>query len=504
MDFKISFINGVQRDFFNDPRRNICVCGGFGSGKTYIALKKLFFLSLAFNKYRCVVARQIYKDLLNTTFKTFSKICDPSLIQNWNETKGYMRLINGSEILWMHLDDFDEQVLKGLEINSVYVDQPEEIQESIYTVLDSRVGRWDKAYPNPKFPLPAGVSFEKNAFGNYIVPNFMYLTPNPDSEDHWIWRYYHPDSPGRIYNYGYYEVASTDNPALNAETLKIMLSRDPSWVKRFVYGKWGISDILLHRVLPDSIIDVSKEWIENLIHKSNCYRVLDHGDSSPTVCLWFLVHKDWHICYREYYVPNATVKTHRESITALSKNEFYVANYADPQIFRPTMQKYGGFWTIAQEYTDPDLHAPPLAFVPADNNELATRNRINDLLNLDDIVEHPINKAKPAPRLYFVKKSRNHEYGCENAILELKSQKRIKIGEVNGKPIFSDDRDMKVQDHAYDPIRYYVAMRIRGPRERAPEMSPRSFLSVRNQQRLLKAINNYDKYGDRVPASARH
>lgn len=499
MDFQLKFISDAQRELVAAQERNICACGGFGSGKTYGALQKLFLLCLAFNKYRLMIGRRVYKDLLGTTFKTFSKICDPSLIANWNENRGYMKLINGSEILWYHLDDIDEQVLKGLEVNSVYLDQAEEIDESIYTILDARVGRWDKSYPNPKFPLAANINFEKNSFGQYSVPNHTILTPNPDSEDSWIWRYYHPDSPNRIYNYKYISMPSTDNPLLNRETLKIMMSRDPSWVKRYVYGAWGMSEILLHRVDNSSIIDPPKEWIENILMKSNLYRSLDHGDSSPTVCLWFAAYKNYHIAYREYYVPRQTVKFHRQSISDLSKNEYFAASYADPQIFKPTMQKYGGFWTVSQEYTDSEIDAPPLAFVPADNNELATRNRINDLLQLDDGVAHVFTGEKPAPRLYFIKKSPNHNYGVENLVMELKSQKRIKIGEINGKAIFSDDRDIKISDHCYDPCRYYVAMRIRGPAERLPEMSPRSFLRVRQQMKMVRAANLYNEYGDRRP-----
>src|SRR5205809_2425619 len=92
-----------------------------------------------------VLARQEYKVLKSTTMKTFFKVCPERLIHTHDKQDGFTILVNKSFIYWMHLDEADEQDLRGLEINSVFVDQAEEISESIYLVLDSRVGRWDLA-----------------------------------------------------------------------------------------------------------------------------------------------------------------------------------------------------------------------------------------------------------------------------------------------------------------------------------------------------------------------
>lgn len=501
-DLVLNFISDSTKNFFIDSNRNQCISGGFQSGKTYVACQKALFLLLAFRRYRFVIARQIFQDLKRTTLSTFMKLCPPDLIQTVNMQDGYIKFKNGSEIFFMHLDDKDEQALRGLETNSVYIDQPEEVTESVYNVLDARLDRWDRAIPDEEFLQKFNFNVPKDQFDRFIIPHYMMLSPNPDTESHWIWRYYHPDSSEKRPHHSYYEVSSVDNPYASKETLDVMLSRDPSWVQRFVYGKWGISESVLHNVSRESIIDCSKEFITNIIRKSNLYRSFDHGEASPSACGWFANLKGIHFCYREYYQPGKTISFHRSEIARLSKdeagiNEFYIQSVADPQIFKMTQQKYGGFWSTAQEYLDESLEGPTIAWQPADNNELATRNRINELLSLHENVEHPITHKKPAPKLYFIRRSTEHNFGCDVVVQETKAQRRVKLGEINGKSIYSDEREKGVSDHAYDFLRYYVALHSQGVKEPTRHASETSFIGVRQRVKALKAYQNYNKYGDR-------
>jgi len=496
IEIPIRFINEPTKAFFEDTNRNQCLSGGFNSGKTFISCLKAITLLTNFNSYRMVIGRQEYKTLLNTTFKTFTKICPQELIKRWDEQKGYMKLSNGSEVLWMHLDEIDEHTIRGLEVNSVYIDQPEDVSENVYILLDGRLARWDRARPNNKL-LAQRPDWPKDAFGNYLVPSYMMLTPNPDDVTHWIWRYYHPDSPEQAKNHSYYEVTTLQNPHADPETLRVMMSRDPSWVKRFIFGQWGISDATIHTILPESIIDPPIEFLRTAINYGNCVRALDHGDASPTSCVWSVAYKNWYFFYREYYQPHRTISHHRNMITEMSKDEFYVASVADPQCFKETSQKYGGFWTTAREYYDTALDAPPLHWQPADNNEMATRNRINEMLALDPIVEHPITHEKPAPRYYFIQKNEGSQYGLNQLLNEIRAQKREKIGEINGRTIFSDDRAKGVPDHAYDCFRYITAYHNSSPREIKRKFSDNSFLGARNR---VKSLNEYQRtlnlYGD--------
>jgi hypothetical protein len=195
--------------------------------------------------------------------------------------------------------------------------------------------------------------------------------------------------------------------------------------------------------------------------------VLDHGDSAPTCCLWFAAVDGVFICYREYYVPSVVISQHRLNISDLSKDEEYSGDYADPQIFKKTAQKDGGFWSVSDEYltSDNGTDIPSICWLPADNNEFATRNRINELLRKTLRFKNPISGDTPAIGLYFIKKTSEYPYGCQHAITQIGSQRKKLIGQIEGKSFYSDEREESITDHAYDCIRYFVAMHGSQPQE---------------------------------------
>jgi hypothetical protein len=489
MDFKIQFRSPEQEEFFFLKNRNQCNSGGFGNGKTWAACLKSFVLLSSFRRYRMLIARQLAKDLRETTMKTFFKICPEAYIESHNNQAGLTVLKNRSEVLWMHLDECDEKSLRGLEINSALIDQGEEISEAIYLVLDSRIGRWDKAEVPPEmltedWPLtPLGVP---------KLPTYMMVLCNPDTQYHWIYQRYHPDSVDRRPDHVMIQAQTV--PDLNdPETIQQMLTRDPQWVRKYYKGEWGISDAQIHTVNSASLLEPTPELLELIKNKATLFRVLDHGDTAPTCCLWFAVLNRNYICYREYYQPNSVISTHRRNITELSIGETYSSNYADPAIFKKQGQRDGGFWTVADEYLTSDIDAPSLTWTPADNNELATRNRINEFLGLSPSGKHPLTGNSPAPKLYFIKKTKDYPYGCFNSIKETQSQRRMKIGDYNGMDIFSDEREDNIADHAYDCVRYFIAMHG-SPNKVAPKKpTKRSFAyfdaikNIRNAPKPLSA-----------------
>lgn len=193
----------------------------------------------------------------------------------------------------------------------------------------------------------------------------------------------------------------------------------------------------------------------------------------------------------EYYKAGALVSEHRREITKLSQGLDFTFNLADPSIFLKTQQKYGGRWSTADEYSDvsnlPDNTA--LFWLPADNNEFATRNRISEYLRVDPEWINPFTKEMGAPRLYFIVRDEHYPIGCDHAIRETRAQRRVKLGTELGKPIFSDERDDKIPDHAYDCLRYFVASRPPAASLAKIKQPANSFKSV--QQRL----QNFRKKG---------
>lgn len=429
------------------------------------------------------IARQTFADLKKTTMQTFFKICPSEFIERHNEQDGYTKLKNNSVIHWLHLDKVDESTLRGLEINSALVDQAEEMEEKVADVLDGRIGRWDKA------EVPVGLiekypDWPRNEkTGLFLAPSYFMLLCNPDTQFHFIYRKYHPDSLERRPGYFYTE-GEWDSGLGSKESYDEALTRDDEWIAKYVRGQWGVSNVQIHRLDNTSLLSYSPDLLEKIVKKGNLFRVLDHGEAAPTCCLWWAALDGVFICYREYYVPGQPISYHRKAISDLSGDEVYSANYADPQIFKKTAQKEGAFWTTASEYLDPNLTAPPLAWIPADNNEFATRNRINELIRPQNLYKHPVSSKSGAPGIYFIKKSQEYSNGCFHSITELQSQRRKSLGYIDGKQIFCDDREESVADHAYDCVRYFVAAHSIGrtpPKRKVPMMSIKYFQMLRKR-----------------------
>jgi len=460
MDLEITFQDKQQRDFYYATQRNQCFSGGFNNGKSFAGCLKVFTLSNTFRKYKTAICREVYADLKKTTMETFFKICPDEMVESHNYQDGKTVLKNESEIYWMHLDAVNEQSLRGLEVNSVLMDQAEEIQEQIYDVMDARIGRWDNAII-PDYLLKANPDWPIGKTGKYIAPSYMMLLCNPDTQFHFIYKKYHPESLDRDENYFFVE--GEWNPNLGSrESYDVAMKHSEEWVEKYIKGKWGISSAQIHRVREDSLLEYSEELMDRILRKGNLFRILDHGEASPTCCLWVAAINGVFIVYREYYSPGKVISYHRQSIHDLSKGEQYSANWADPQIFKKTGQKDGGYWTTADEYLDRNLPAPPLTWIPADNNEFATRNRINEILAGHSGILHPVTGRDNSPRIYFIKKSTKHPFGCYHAINETQSQRRKLIGYHNGTAIYGDDREDSIADHSYDCVRYFAAMHGNG------------------------------------------
>ena len=412
--------------------------------------------------------------------QTFFKIVPPELVQSHNDQKGETTLVNGSRVYWIHLDDADEQTLRGLEINSSLIDQAEEISEAMYLILDARVGRWDKAVVPENLLTP---EWPRDKFGNPRVPNFNDILCNPDNQFHWIYKRFHPDSLARKPRYAWFH-GETDPDLNDKNTIEEMLGRDPEWVSKYMKGEWGASKSAIHYIHPKSYLDYDPDVFRTIIAKSALYRSMDHGQTSPTCCLWWAVYKGVYICYREYYVPDKTISYHRQAISDLTgPNEHILISWADPSIFHKESQRNGQLRSVYDEYTDTSCGqtAPVIPWVPADNNEFGTRNQIQERLAC--VFKHPLTGESESPGVYFIKKSADYPYGCDHVIRQVSSQRKKLLGTDDGRDVYGDEREGSIEDHAYDPFRYFIGMRAMAA---AHQMAPAPELSFENFDRVLR------------------
>lgn len=458
------------------------------SGKTVIACRKLLRLMDLFPGYRVVIARRRWVHLMKTTLATFFKVCKPALYSDGrrSDSEKILRLNNGSEVLWMHLDDEEvANIIPGLEINALFIDQAEEVEEELYDRISARLGRWDQAEVPTEFLEQYEASGKKwkwrNPAGKVIPPAYSIIACNPDNELHWIYRRFHPESDehfipkvpeydhgnppkptGKVMSYhdlGYKMItmASTTNRFLTKQNIAALLVQDESFQKRYVRGEWGSPEGTIHEIHPSSLVPGTQALVDMLVRTCKLHRTMDYGDSAPTAVLWWAVDSEGNsICYREYYVPDRLISEHRRELHRLSRDcngvqERYGFNLADPSIFNKMPQAKGGRWCVADEYSnvkyDPQT---PIFWAPADNNELGTRNRINEYLRIDPNRKNPFTGELGAPRLYFLTRTPEYELGCYQSVRQLRAQRRVRLGTDLGKPTFTDERDENVTDHAYD------------------------------------------------------
>jgi hypothetical protein len=462
------------------PGTPLLLMGGFNSGKTSAAILHMLALCDNFPGYKVAVLRKTFKDLSLTTRPSFDQWIDPKRVKASSATE--VTLDNGSKFIFHHLDSPNSAtILKGLEINAAILDQAEQMQERTFTVLLGRLGRW-KGARVPKWVLNSrdGNWPWKNRNGQPVPPISLVLTANPtedgDPELHWLWQRFCPESKSfqeKWSKLGYRQLVmpTTQNKFAGEQNVEILLQQDEDYVARFVRGEWVRSKGHIFRLNDMSILDYDPTLISYI--QNNCIlgRVLDHGDSAPTCCMWYGVDQNHNIFFwQEYYQAGQgddgkeyNVSDHRRAITQLSKPLTFRVNLADASIFDKT-RNISGYtrrqqrWSVADEYTDRKIINEDTAiyWTPADKNEALSRQRLSQYLRLDGNHKHPITGEIGAPHIYFVKRDDDHPHGVSHAIREIRAAKRLQVGENDGKPIYSDERDPSIPDHALDCVRYVV------------------------------------------------
>lgn len=512
--------------FCAPPGGPIVLSGGFGAGKTLVWARKIILLCDLFPGSRWVILRSSFEHLKRTTMPTFFGACPPEMYDPRRggkrvDSDKYVRMANGSEVLWMHLDHPESvRILKGLEPNGFMVDQAEDVLESTFDIMMGRLGRWKGAVvPQSLIDRePGGWKFF-DPEGTPMPPSYAMLTVNPDSKLHWIYKRFHPDSKAHFdrthpnpniverelepfvsyhdMGYRYISMHSTSNRFLSKDNLGNLLSKPLEYQAKFVYDEWGTPKGTIHTVSPLSKIPTIEDnsplpydpmFVHNLLLRCTYkYRVLDHGDTAPTACTFWTMDVDDNLyCFIQYYQADRLISYHRKRIYELSGKHQFAASIADPAIFNKTLQNKERRFSVADMYLDsstsPETVVP---WIRGDNEELATRDRINEYLAIDPNHRHPLTGGLGAPHMYFIMRSANYPDGCYEMVDELESQRRKEVGEtLDGEKQFSEERDSSVRDHGYDTIRYMVAYRPVKPKVKVNPNNPHGTFDEMAQQMM--------------------
>jgi hypothetical protein len=141
-------LNPKQIAFVNSKSPELLMSGGYRSGKTVALIIKMYLLSMFFPNNRILLGRKTRSDLESATLPAVFDVF-PSGTYTYKVGPGIIDFPNGSQILLYGLDtnvggdDTKKatQKIKGLDLGAVFIDQLEEVDESIYKQLAGRLSR---------------------------------------------------------------------------------------------------------------------------------------------------------------------------------------------------------------------------------------------------------------------------------------------------------------------------------------------------------------------------
>lgn len=233
-----------QSQFHLSPAKYRLYIGAWRAGKSYSGCMEALKQSFLHPGNIGLIGRRDFTDLRDTTLKTFFDICPPEIITSYNKTEHHLVFKNGSEIYFRELKD--RAGLGSLELGWFYIDEAEQIDESVFLYLKGRLS-------STKTKRQCG-----------------WLTSNPPNEDHWLYRHFQEKETqdSELVHASTYE----NKENLPPDYIDGLEAMPPSWRKKYLEGHWGFT--------PDGE-PYYQGYIE-AVHKRN----IKFDNTLPLLCGW--------------------------------------------------------------------------------------------------------------------------------------------------------------------------------------------------------------------------
>ena len=215
----------------NAPERNILFGGAVGGGKSVTLVNDALATCLGWTGCRVGIYRYEFANFKKTTYKTIEQwILDvPNLVSKHNQQEHWIKLCNGSEIVYGGLKPSESAAgdplatVKSLELSRLYIDDVTDVPEKLFKFACTRIRR----------VKGTNVSTGKS---EYPRPRVM-CSSNPSMgwvKSRWIDQHRIGDRfvQSRVY----------DNPYLGteyADDLKADWADNPEMIAQFLEGDWS-------------------------------------------------------------------------------------------------------------------------------------------------------------------------------------------------------------------------------------------------------------------------
>ena len=281
--------------------------GSAGSSKSYTITQKLIIRACS-QQIKILVCRRYGTTIRNTVFATFKEILNKWKLTPYvkiNESDFRIRFCNGSEIIFLGLDD-EAKLLSLNNIGTVFVEEAYEVPQNMVEQLNLRM--------------------RGNVQNQQII-----LAWNPISKSSWLFKFSVEQPPANsIFIHSTYK----DNPFLSKEyieALEELYVRNPQKARIFCDGQWGVdAEGLVFQNWNVEEFDPLELARQGLEHRCGC----DFGFIDPSTIIPSLYDKENGkiYIYDEFYKSGCQLDTLYEAMVQmnLTKTKIYMDN-AEPR-----------------------------------------------------------------------------------------------------------------------------------------------------------------------------
>ena len=281
--------------------------GSAGSSKSYTITQKLIIRACS-QQIKILVCRRYGTTIRNTVFATFKEILNKWKLTPYvkiNESDFRIRFCNGSEIIFLGLDD-EAKLLSLNNIGTVFVEEAYEVPQNMVEQLNLRM--------------------RGNVQNQQII-----LAWNPISRSSWLFKFSVEQPPANsIFIHSTYK----DNPFLSKEyieALEELYVRNPQKARIFCDGQWGVdAEGLVCQNWNVEEFDPLELARQGLEHRCGC----DFGFIDPSTIIPSLYDKENGkiYIYDEFYKSGCQLDTLYEAMVQmnLTKTKIYMDN-AEPR-----------------------------------------------------------------------------------------------------------------------------------------------------------------------------
>ena len=303
----------AQKTFMESIHEEILYSGAFGAGKSIVGCEKGLFFSLYYPGNRGLICRKTFSSLRYTTMKTwFRYVMPPEYQKSWNQETHELVLTNGSEVLFLGLDDHNK--MGSAEFGWIFIDEATETSEDDYTMLLGRLRL------------------------NTVPFRQIFLATNPGDENHYLYkRFFRDQDPRRLV----VQSNTLENPFLPDDYVRRLEGFTGRYRQRYVEGKWVGFEGLVYEVW-----DADQHHIDHFPIPADwpIFRVIDFGYTNPFVCQWWAeakkdadgnypiingVERSGYFLFKEIYMSSRTIPEHAWTIKDHSQGMRVVDTFSD-------------------------------------------------------------------------------------------------------------------------------------------------------------------------------